>query len=83
MSNETNNLEFIKNVVGVDVDGLRGINHYRISAMYNEIHIDENGKEWADIVFKVIDEFDYSWDDIERDGGIAQVNKDLKECYGV
>lgn len=83
MSNEINNLEFIKNVCDVDVDGLREVNHYRISAMYNEIHVDENGKEWADIVFKVIDEFDYSWDDIERDGGIAQVNKDLKECYGV
>ena len=83
MSNEINNLEFIKNVCDVDVDGLREVNHYRISAMYNEIHVDENGKEWADITFKVVDEFDYTWDEIERDGGIAQVNKDLKECYGI
>ena len=83
MSNETNNLEFIKNEVDVDVDGLRGINHYRISAMYNRIHVDEKGFEWADLTFKVIDEFDLTWDEIEKDGGIAQVNRDLKECYGV
>lgn len=76
-------LEFIKNVVDVDVDGINQVNHYRISAMYNRIHVDETGFEWADVTFKVIDEFDYTWDEIERDGGIAQINKDLKECYGV
>ena len=83
MKNTVKGLEFIKNVVDVDVDGINQVNHYRISAMYNEIHVDENGKEWADITFKVVDEFDYTWDEIERDGGIAQVNKDLKECYGI
>jgi len=72
-------LELIKNIVEVKVDGLRGVNHYKISALYDRIH--EEG--WADTCQKVIDEFDYSWDDIEKDGGIAQVNKDLQECYGV
>lgn len=75
-------LELIKNIVEVDVDGLRGINHYTIKAMYNEIHEDERGK-WADIVYKTIDEFDLTWDEIEEEGGIAKINKDIEECYGV
>lgn len=72
-------LEFIKNVLSVDVDGLKGVNHYTIKAQYNAI--DEEG--FATLNHKLVDEFDMTWDEIERDGGIAQVNKDLKECYGV
>lgn len=72
-------LKHIKNIVNVDVDGLRNVNHYTIQAMYDEIG--EDG--FASIVFKTIDEFDYTWREIERDGGIAQVNADLRECYGV
>ena len=75
-------MEFIKNTVDVDVDGLRGVNHYTIKAMYNVEHTDERGS-WWELEHKLIDEFDYTWDEIERDGGIAQVNKDLKECWGV
>lgn len=72
-------LKLIKNIVDVDVDGLNAKNHYTIKAMYDEIG--EDG--FAEIVFKTIDEFDYTWADIEKDGGIAQVNADLRECYGV
>lgn len=72
-------LKLIKNIVEVDVDGLHAKNHYTIKAMYDEIGDDG----FADIVFKTIDEFDYTWADIEKDGGIAQVNADLRECYGV
>lgn len=50
--------------------------------MYNEIIEDERGT-YANIVYKTIDEFDYTWRDIEADGGIAQVNADLEECYGI
>lgn len=73
--------EFIRNVVDVDVDGLRGVNHYTIKAMYNEIREDGRGS-YAAIVFELLDEFDYTWQEIERDGGICQVNEDLKEAYG-
>lgn len=72
-------LEFIRNVVDIKIDGLRGVNHYIIKAMYNKI----DAEGFATIEHKLIDEFDYTWDEIERDGGIAQVNKDLKECWGV
>lgn len=71
-------LEPIKNIVEVDVDRLNAKNHYTITAMYVEIGDDG----FADIVFKTIDEFDYTWADIEKDGGIAQVNADLREFYG-
>lgn len=72
-------LEFIKNVAKVEVDGLRGINRYTIKAMYNEI-----GKDgFASIVHKPVDSFSLTWDEIERDGGIAQVKADLAEVYGI
>lgn len=72
-------LQFIKNVLNVSVDGLRGINHYVVKAMYNEI--DSDG--FANIVYKLIDEWDMTWKEIEEEGGISAINKDLKECYGV
>lgn len=77
------NLEFIKNVKSVDVDGLRGINTYTIMAMYNKIEKDSSGFEFATIVHKTIDKFTMTWDEITRDGGIGQVNQDLKECYNL
>lgn len=75
-------LQFIKNVVSVNVDGLRGVNHYTIKAAYDEIIEDERGK-YASYTEKVIDEFDMTWDEIEEEGGIAKVNADIEECYGV
>lgn len=78
MKSQTSKLEFLRYVVSVDVDGLRGISHYTIKAMYNEIH----PEDYATITHKLIDEFDYSWDEIERDGGLSEINRQLKECYG-
>lgn len=72
-------LEFIKNVADIKVDGLRGINTYTIKAMYNEIGDDGV----ASIVHKPVEVFSMTWDEIERDGGIDQVNADLAEVYGV
>lgn len=76
-------MEFIRNVLDINVDGLRGVNHYTIKAMYNKFLLNEDGEEYAVIEHVLLDEFDYTWDEIERDGGIAQVNRDLKECYNV
>lgn len=72
-------LKLIKRIVDVDVDGLNAVNHYTIRAMYDKVGDDG----FADIVFKTIDEFDYTWADIEMDGGIARINADIAECYGV
>ena len=71
INDRKNNLEFIKNIVSVDVDGLKGINHYKIQALYNKI--DSEG--YATLEHKLIDEFDYTWDEIEQEGGIAEINR--------
>ena len=72
-------LEFIRNVLSVDVDGLKGVNTYTIKAMYNKVNADG----FATVVHQLVDKFEMTWDEIERDGGTAQVNADLKECYGL
>ena len=46
--------------------------------MYNVIGDDG----FADIEFVLIDEFDYTWAEIEEDGGIAKINADFRELYG-
>ena len=77
-----NGVEFIKTEKEIKVDGLKGVNHYKIVVYYNQKHEDERG-EWWTLEGKLIDEFDYSWDDIEADGGISEINKDINEYYGV
>ena len=77
-----NTKEFIKNIIDVEVYAARGLNHYTIKAQYNELVTDHIGTHWA-LTSEIVDEFDYTWEDIEKDGGIAQVNKDMKEAYGV
>ena len=69
---------FAKRIVNVDVDGLKCVNHYQIQDQFDKIGDDG----FADIVFKTVDEFDYAWDEIERDGGLATVKQDLIETYG-
>ena len=75
-----NGVEFIKVIKDVKVDGLKGINTYTISILYNKKHIDKHGEYW-DVKTLIIDQFQLTWDEIERDGGIAQINSDLKEVY--
>ena len=72
-------LEFIRNVLSVEVDGLKGVNTYTIKAMYNKVDADG----FATVVHQLVDSFQMTWDEIERDGGTAQVNADFKECYGL
>ena len=77
-----NGVEFIKVIKDIKVDGLRGINEYTISILYNKRHIDKkNNYEYWTIETLVIDKFDYTWDEIEHDGGVEQINNDIKEVY--
>lgn len=82
MKTKTGNSYFIRNVVSVDVDGLRGVNHYTVKAMH-DVEYTDGETTWCEIEYKTLDDFDYTWGEIERDGGIAQVNRDFEECYGV
>ncbi|APT48325.1 hypothetical protein [Bacillus safensis] len=54
--------EFIKNVLDVDVDAVKGTVKYTISEMYDEI--DEEGV--AEIKFKLIDEFTMTFNEIKK-----------------
>ena len=77
-----NGVEFIKVIKDIKVDGLKGINTYTISILYNKRHIDKkNNSEYWSIETLVIDKFNYTWDEIERDGGVEQINNDIKEVY--
>ena len=75
-----NGVEFIKTQSNVKVDGLKGINTYTISILYNKRHVDKRGEYWS-IETLVIDKFNYTWDEIEQDGGVEQINNDIKEVY--
>lgn len=73
--------EFIGNTVNVDVDGLKGINRYKVKACYEVTYRDERG-EFAKTEFKDVDNFSLTWREIEEDEGISQVSMDLAEAYG-
>lgn len=72
-------LEFIKNVLDVDVDGMREVNTYTVKAMYNKIDPDA----FASVVFEPVAKFSLSWQEIEEAGGIAQVNTLIKKQYEI
>ena len=77
-----NNIEFIKVIKDVKVDSLNEINTYTISILYNKRHIDKkNNYEYWSVETSTLDQFQLTWDEIERDGGIKQINSDLKEVY--
>lgn len=73
---------FIKNVLDVDVDGLRGTNRYKVKAMY-DVRREGHSGHYYEIKFKLIEDITFTWDEIEREGGIAEINKQLNECYNV
>lgn len=73
------NLEFIKNIVDIEVDGLKGLNNYTIKAMYNKKEKDG----FATITYKLVDEFSLTWGEIEEEGGAGAVMKDIKDTYNI
>lgn len=75
-----NDRKFVRNIFTVEVDGLHSLNHYKVYAEYEVRKEDENGEYW-ETEWDLIDEFDYDWDDIEKDGGLEQIKKDFKEEY--
>lgn len=74
---------FIKNVLNVEVDGLRGTNRYIVRAMYDVEKVHPLHGSYYDITQRVVEDITYTWDEIEQEGGIAEIEKQLKECYNV
>lgn len=79
MENFTPKEIFIRNVLNVDVDGLRHRNRYVVKAMYDV----EQPDGYYKLVQRVIEDVTMTWDEIEEEGGVAEVNKQLRECYNV
>lgn len=77
-----NGVEFIKVIKDIKIDGLRGINTYTISILYNKRHIDKkNNYEYWSVETLILDQFQLTWKEIEQDGGVEQINNELKEVY--
>lgn len=70
---------FIKNILEVDVDGLKAENNYTINAMYDVVGLDG----FAIVEHVTVDRFTMTWDEIERDGGVAAVVEEIKEEYKI
>lgn len=75
-------VEFDSVKCDLKVYGNRGLNHYKIKLYYNKRHEDSQG-EWWTLEGFLLDEFELTWDEIESQGGIEIVNKQLIECYGI
>jgi len=73
---------FIKNDLQVDVDGLRHRNRYIVRAMYDVRHEDERGVHYK-LEQRVIEDLTLTWDEIEQEGGVVEINKQLKKCYNL
>lgn len=73
---------FVKNVLDVEVDGLRGTNRYIVKAQYDVRKEDARGV-WYELKHKVIEDLTLTWKEIEEEGGVAEINKQFKECYAV
>ncbi|MDR7856112.1 hypothetical protein [Tissierella sp.] len=70
---------FIKNTLDVEVDALKARNRYKVKAMYD---IEQEGGYYK-IEHRLIEDLTLTWDEIEEMGGIAEVNREFRECYGL
>ena len=69
--------EFVKNYLDVEVNGFACTVRYIVRAMYNVI--DDDG--FATLEQKVIEDVTLTSEEIEKEGGCANVIEQLKECY--
>lgn len=82
MRTRTTKKEFIKNIIEIDVDAFRGVNHYVVVSMYDVKKEDERGTYW-DIEQEIIEDLEMTWEEIEKYGGVAVINKEFEECYNI
>ena len=69
---------FLKRIISVEVNEARGINHYKVKDMFDEL--DDDGLTHT--VYETVQNFNLTWEDIENRGGVALSNKKLSEDYG-
>ncbi len=69
---------FLKRIISVEVNEARGINHYKVKDMFDEL--DDDGLTHT--VSETVQNFNLTWEDIENRGGVALSNKKLSNDYG-
>ena len=68
---------FVKRIISVEVNETRGINHYKVKDMFDEL--DEDGL--AHTRYETVQNFNLTLEDIDSRGGVAMNNKKLSEEY--
>ena len=68
---------FVKRIISVEVNGSRGINHYKVKDMFDEL--DDDG--FVHTRYETVQNFNLTWEDIDNRGGVAMNNKKLSEEY--
>ena len=68
---------FIKRIISVEVNKTRGINHYKVKDMFDEL--DDDG--FASTRYETVQNFNLTWEDIDNRGGVVASNKKLSEQY--
>ena len=68
---------FLKRIISVEVNEARGINHYKVKDMFDELDDD-----WlAHTRYETVQNFNLTWEDIENRGGVSLSNRKLSEQY--
>ena len=68
---------FVKRIISVEVNGARGINHYKVKDMFDELDDD-----WlAHTRYETVQNFNLTWEDIDNRGGVVASNRKLSEEY--
>ena len=68
---------FVKRIISVEVNETRGIYHYKVKDMFDEL--DDDG--FVRTVYETVQNFNLTWEDIDSRGGVAMNNKKLSEEY--
>lgn len=71
---------YVKTIISVDVDGLKGVNHYTIKDQL-EVPMHDSMGDYSKTDFLTVTQFDITWSEIEQRGGVAEVNRWLKDKY--
>ena len=83
MNQEVVGQEVLRTICDVAVNPHKEINTYKITRMFDNIIERGDGSQYADVKCQVIDQFDMTWAEIEQEGGVGAVNRQIKEAYGV
>ena len=68
---------FVKRIISVEVNEARGINHYKVKDMFDELYDDG----FARTRYETVQNFNLTWEDIDNRGGVVASNRKLSEEY--